>query len=463
MKDEIFDVIVVGGGPIGLAATYEIAKTGSRVIVLEQNNFFNQAGSSNDLARMFRTMYTEYFMADLAKKSMNLWDDLEKDSGTSLRWMSGLLNFGDKNFGENTPEGTLLGPIDNLKKLEMPYKELTAKEIEKRYPFKDLPSEWLGLYAPDNGVINVQLLLRTLLSLAKDYGAESKQHTQVTKIRLSETESDIWEVHTIRHEKDPFVFKAKKIVIASGGYVNHVLKPSFNISLDLCIWEMVASYFNCNAGPSGTIFPSMWFQFAPNKNDRSQLFYGFPTVPWGPPNVVRIAVDAATRRIKDPSERRTNVVNPHDIRDTQEFIKKHVVGVDSTVPAFTLSCLQTNVFDNMFVLDYVPEEYLNGGPKDSIVVFTAGWAMKFVPLLGKALADMALHGKSEYALDHFSITRKDKDGKGIIIDHSKPHLKEENSFSCVDQDESEVYDLGARPQQASGSSIRSRGFHTTGL
>lgn len=56
MHNEVFDVIVVGGGPVGLAATYEVAKTGARVIVLEQNNFFNQAGSSNDLARMFRTM-----------------------------------------------------------------------------------------------------------------------------------------------------------------------------------------------------------------------------------------------------------------------------------------------------------------------------------------------------------------------------------------------------------------------
>lgn len=88
----------------------------------------------------------------------------------------------------------------------------------------------------------------------------------------------------------------------------------------------------------------MWFQFAPDKNGRSQLFYGFPAVPWGPPNSTRIAVDAATSRIKDPSARRTNVVNPEDIRDTQDFIKEHLVGVDSTVPAFTGSCLQTNVF-----------------------------------------------------------------------------------------------------------------------
>ncbi|KAK4449751.1 putative peroxisomal sarcosine oxidase [Podospora aff. communis PSN243] len=451
---EIYDVVVIGGGPVGLAAAYEVAKTGSSVIVLEQNNFFNQAGSSGDLARMFRTMYTENFMADLANDAMKFWDDLEKDAGSSLRWMSGLLNFGDKNYGGDTPEGTLMGPVPNLKRLDMSFKELTAKEIEERYPFKNLPPDWIGLFAPDNGVINVQLLLRSLLSLAKDYGADAKQHTRVEAIRPCQDDSSIWEVYTVRHETDAAIFKGRKVVIASGAYVNHVLQPSFGISLDLDIWEMVASYFNTNAGPNGTIFPSMWFQFAPDENKRSQLFYGFPTVPWGPPNVTRIAVDAATRRIKDPSERLTNVVNPEDICNAQDFIKKHVVGVDATVPAFTLTCLQTNVSDNMFVLDYVPKEYLQGGPDKSVVVFTAGWAMKFVPLLGKALADMALCGGSKYARPEFSITRKDKKGRSIIV----PSIHRDGDNMLV-ADAGVTESAFAFAGQASGSSIR--GYHNT--
>lgn len=46
-------------------------------------------------------------MADLAKTCMGHWDELEKDAGLSLRWMSGLLNFGDPNIGQETPEGSL--------------------------------------------------------------------------------------------------------------------------------------------------------------------------------------------------------------------------------------------------------------------------------------------------------------------------------------------------------------------
>uniref|UniRef100_A0A0D2YB58 FAD dependent oxidoreductase domain-containing protein n=1 Tax=Fusarium oxysporum (strain Fo5176) TaxID=660025 RepID=A0A0D2YB58_FUSOF len=355
-NSDVFDVVVIGGGPVGLAAGYEVAKAGSKVMVLEQNNFFNQAGSSGDLAQ---------FMAKLAIEAMKHWDALEKDAGVSLRWMGGLLNFGDKDMGGDTPE-------------------VTAEQIEEQYPFKNLDRKWIGLFAPDNGVINVQLLLRTLYSLAKDYGAQAKQHTQVKQLRPLESDKSIWEVHAMVHDKD-VKYLTKKIIITSGAYVNHVLKPSFSIGLRLDIWEMVATYFNTNPGPNGTIFP---------------------TLPWGPPNVVRIAVDAATRTIDDPSQRQANVFDPRDIQDTQDFVRDHVVGVDATVPASTVSCLQTNVF----------EKYLRGGAEKSIAIFTAGWAMKFVPTLGKALAEMALTGKSDYKLDEFSITRPAPEGKEIIIE-----------------------------------------------
>ena len=135
--------------------------------------------------------------------------------------------------------------------------QVSAKQIEEQYPFKNLESNWEGLFAPDNGVINVQLLLRTLYNLAKDYGAQAKQHTSVKEIRLSDEDSSIWEVHAMAHNVE-VTYLTKKIIITSGAYVNHVLTPSFGISLDLDIWEMVATYFNSNAGPNGTIFPSKY-------------------------------------------------------------------------------------------------------------------------------------------------------------------------------------------------------------
>lgn len=48
---------------------------------------------------MYRTAYTEDFMATLAVQSMSIWDELEKEAGEPLRVMSGLLNFGDPEYG----------------------------------------------------------------------------------------------------------------------------------------------------------------------------------------------------------------------------------------------------------------------------------------------------------------------------------------------------------------------------
>jgi sarcosine oxidase/L-pipecolate oxidase len=61
-------------------------------------------------------------MAELAYKSMSLWKELEMDSGTSLRTMSGLLNFGDPTMGENTPEGSYskFSVLNEKKRLNIP-------------------------------------------------------------------------------------------------------------------------------------------------------------------------------------------------------------------------------------------------------------------------------------------------------------------------------------------------------
>ena len=109
---EMYDLVVVGGGPTGLSTAYNCAKVDQKVLLLERFVLYNQSGSSTGLLRilMFCTMYTEDYMADLAKDSIQLWNELESDAGVKLREMSGLLNFGDPTY-KNGPEGNLKGPI----------------------------------------------------------------------------------------------------------------------------------------------------------------------------------------------------------------------------------------------------------------------------------------------------------------------------------------------------------------
>jgi sarcosine oxidase/L-pipecolate oxidase len=392
------DVVVIGGGPIGLASAYQCAKRGKSVLLLERFNFFNQSGSSNDLVRMFRTMYTQAFMANLAFQSIDIWKELESDAGESLIWMSGLLNFGDPNY-QSGPEGNLLDPIKNMERLGLPYKILTAEEIMRQYPFQKLPSNFVGVFAPDNGCINVPLLLRSLYRLAQAYGAQLQSHSKVLDFQVNEDA-----VSVTYDNGETQTVTATKCILAPGAYINDILK-SVDITIDLNIWEMVYEYYATDPGPRGTLFPSMWFQFVDSTGGdpaKSNLFYGFPTVPWGSPNLARIAVDNAVNVIANPSERKISPA-ANDLQITADFVAKHCIGVDDR-PNYSGTCLQTNVIDNMYVLDFLPPSV--GGGYKNVVVFTAGWAMKLVPLIGKILSELVIDGATTYDISNFKITRK---------------------------------------------------------
>lgn len=400
-----YDIVVIGGGPIGLASAYNCARAGRSVLLLEQFNFFNQSGSSNDLVRMFRTMYTQDFMADLAFQSIDCWRELEMEVGESLIWMSGLLNFGDPNY-QSGPEGNLTAPIKNMERLGLSYEILTAEQIMRRYPFRKLPSDFVGVFAPQNGCINVPVLLRSLYRLAQAYGAKLVSHSQVKGFEVKDTSVsvtfDTGEVETVT---------ASKCILAPGAYINDML-TSVGLQIDLNIWEMVYEYYATDPGPRGTLFPSMWFQFLdPTDGDpaKSNLFYGFPTVPWGPPNLARIAVDNAVNIIANPAKRQIAAA-ANDLQVTAEFVANHCVGVDNR-PNYSGTCLQTNVVDNMYVLDFLPPTV--GPGHTNVAIFTAGWAMKLVPLVGKILADLVISGSTKYDISQFRITRP-----GILEDTS---------------------------------------------
>lgn len=392
-----YDVAVIGGGPIGLASAYQCAKAGKSVLLMERFNFFNQSGSSNDLVRMFRTMYTQDFMANLAFQSMAIWRELESDAGQSLIWMSGLLNFGDPNY-QSGPEGNLEAPIPNMERLGLPYRVLSSAQIMQQYPFRNLPANFIGVFAPDNGCINVPLVLRSLYRLAQSYGARLQAHAEVKEFKVSEggvsVTFDSGEMETVT---------ASKCIVTPGAYVNDVL-AGVGVQIDLNIWEMVYEYYATDPGPRGALFSSMWFQFLDPTDGNpatSNLFYGFPAVPWGPPNVARIAVDNAVNIITNPADRKIAPA-ANDLQITADFVAKHCIGVDNC-PNYAGTCLQTNVADNMYVLDFLPPSV--GSGYKNVAVFTAGWAMKLVPLIGKILSDLVRDGATSYDISNFKITR----------------------------------------------------------
>eukprot|EP00475_Leptophrys_vorax_P035814 TRINITY_DN5953_c0_g1_i2.p1 TRINITY_DN5953_c0_g1~~TRINITY_DN5953_c0_g1_i2.p1 ORF type:complete len:867 (-),score=210.06 TRINITY_DN5953_c0_g1_i2:68-2668(-) len=146
-------------------------------------------------------------------------------------------------------------------------------------------------------------------------------------------------------------------------------------------------------------------------------------MPWARHLGSRIAVDNATRVIQDPSERCVDA-DCCDLGRTAEWVKEHLIGVEDPRPNYGGVCLQTNVYDNMFVLDHFPDTH------KSVSVFTAGWAMKFVPVIGEILAHLAVNKGVEScdssireSMQHFSISRRDGKGGHVLYVKNKEDAK----------------------------------------
>jgi monomeric sarcosine oxidase len=388
-----YDVIVVGGGVLGLSAAYNCAKAGKKVLLLEQYELFNQNGSSADFCRMWRVMYTGEYYAKMALATSPLWDQLEAELKQKLIDKSGLLNFGIDT--PDTPEGTMQDAERVMKALKIPFTRLTSAELMQKYPFRNLPPEYYGLYQANGGTIDVQGVMRGYAKLAAAKGAVLKDWQWVTAIAPSPTYVDVETVGA--------TYRADKVILCAGAFVNELLAP-WGVKVNLQVWEMTFAYYQLL---DPTVTYPMWFQFEDTPaSGGASLFYGFPSVPWARPGFIRVAVDYASQVLDAPAQR-TNVPATQDIHLTMDYIQRHMAGV-STQPTQMATCLVPLVPDNGYVLDFAPLQVPN---RENVVVATAGWAFKFAPMFGQIMAELALKGVSTQDIEPMSITRP-----GVIVD-----------------------------------------------
>ncbi|MGH2666332.1 FAD-dependent oxidoreductase [Flavobacterium sp.] len=385
--DKNYDVIVIGGGAIGLATAYHLGKRKAKTLVLEQFTFVNQLGSSAGVSRQFRIPYPDEYMVQMALDAEPYWDELQTKTDRKLLDKVGTLWFGDPDV--QSTEGNIKEAEEALKALNVPYTSLTSKQIEEQYHFRDLPETYTGLFQPDGASINFKATIETLLEQCqKDPSVHLEEDSPVIKINQVD---NLFEITT---PKGTYI--AKKLAIVPGPYINSVINL-LHFTVEATYWNMSSAYFK-KTDPK-IQYPT-WFVFQNAIGENGNQFYGFPAVDWDHPEYIRVAPDFVITPLEEPGDR-TLIPNEQELAYTAEWVKDHMEGLD-TNPTYTSTCLiaLSKIPNKELLIDFAPRYVPN---HENIVVYATGWAAKFTPFLGKIMADLALDGHTDFDITPFRL------------------------------------------------------------
>ncbi len=125
------------------------------------------------------------------------------------------------------------------------------------------------------------------------------------------------------------------------------------------------------------------------------VFYGFPRLDV---RGVKVAEHSGGRLLHDPLAIDRSV-DPTEQRRLEKFVSAHLPGVKSHVTNHA-TCLYTMSPDEHFIVDHHPAL-----PQVVFAAGLSGHGFKFAPALGRALAEMALAGRTKLPLDFLSLNR----------------------------------------------------------
>jgi len=340
------DVVVVGGGMAGAAATWALARRGRSVLLVERFARGHDRGSSHGAERIFRLGYADPAYVDLAQESVAGWHDLEAAADAPLLHRTGAVDHGD--------HVELVEMMATCSTAGVRFDVLSASEAAARWPglrFNDPV-----VFQPDGGRVDADRALAACWDQAAAAGADVRFDTPATAVRrvaggVAVTIGDA-------------VVEAPVAVVAAAGWTAALLEPDVADALvpPITVTAESVAWFEPTIGP----WPSFIQRGEP-------LAYGLGS----PDGLVKAGLHGVGPVI-DPDDRPSRV--PGAVEALEEYAREWLPGVDPTAVRSTV-CLYASSPTDDFVLDR----------RDSVVVGVGfgGHGFKFTPAIGERLADLA--------------------------------------------------------------------------
>lgn len=374
------DVIVIGGGTMGTAAGWALARQGQKVTVLEQFGHVHAFGSHGGRTRIFRHAYAEgRRYVPWTIDADRLWSEVQERCPEQFMFRVGCLDISGPGFPRARQAR------DSAAAYDLRHEWLTGKDVKANWPAWTISEDREVCYDPDAGFLDVSRALHALGAEMTRAGGTLR--TEEPVLGWSAKPSGV-EVTTTNG-----TIAADTLVLTAGAWSGGILS---DLGIPLTVLRKPVFWFEIDAAHSPNAQPETFPVFI--SDDESGEFYGIPE--YDQPGV-KVGMHSGGAPVNPDAIDHTT--KPEDYEhDLGPFVQRSIAGATGhTLDAAV--CMYTMTPDHDFVIDRHPAH--------ANVVFATGFSghgFKFAPVIGEYLASLASDPSqtvlNDFALSRFAVT-----------------------------------------------------------
>ncbi|MEN1680984.1 MAG: N-methyl-L-tryptophan oxidase [Planctomycetota bacterium] len=372
------DAVVLGLGGVGSAAAWKLAARGLRVIGVDRFTPPHDQGSSHGQTRIIRQAYFEHpDYVPLCQRAYTLWAALEEPLGERLFERTGLIEAGPA-------DGVVVqGVLHAAAEHGLPVERFTAAEARSRWPQFHVPDELAVVHEPTGGMLYVERCVQACLDAARLAGADLRRGVTARGWRS--------EPGGVVLETDQGEVSADRLVVAAGPWAGGLLGE---LGVPLEVRRKSLFWFDAPAdGVSKNHSPDAMPPFLFELPDG--VYYGFPSVePWG----VKVGDHAAGKPLARPEDVDRSIDRAEQ-QAVERFVETHLPSLKRPAHHHA-TCFYTMTPDEHFVVDRLPSD-----ERICMAAGMSGHGYKFTPVLGEALADLAIDGETTLPIGFLAASR----------------------------------------------------------
>jgi sarcosine oxidase len=373
------ETLVVGGGAIGSATAWQLARRGRSVALIERFAPGHLNGASHGASRNFNTAYSHPTYVGMLSESLQLWRELEQESGAHVLDQVGIVNHG--------PNPSFDDVAAALAAAGLGAEFLTPDAAGERWP--GIRFDGRVLHTPDAGRLNADASVAALQAAARAAGADIRHGARALHLQVLADDH-------VRVTTEGGAIEARNVVVTVGAWTTKLLAGVVRVPRLVVTQEQPAHFAlrdrSADADArAGQDWPG--FNHAFDSADPRYGYWYSPVYGMYTPGQGVKAGWHGVGPVTDP-DARTFTAEPAQLAALQRYAREWLPGADADVLE-PVSCTYTTSVDEDFVLDRVGPVTVGAG--------FSGHGFKFTPAVGRILADLATDAAPAPAL--FALSR----------------------------------------------------------